>query len=99
MNHLQHGMPVPDQAVSDVVFGPGFFDFKLEGKNKIDFGEVCILDTHTAWQIGQAHLSSDCEAVLRVLAGQCTCVIPWLDPVCLRDALAMSCTTQSTLGL
>ena len=72
VKHLQHGMPVPDQAVSDVVFGPGFFDFKLEGKNKIDFGEVCILDTHTAWQIGQAHLSSDCEAVLRVLAGQCT---------------------------
>ena len=72
MKHLQHGMPVPDQAVSDVVFGPGFFDFKHEGKNKIDFGEVCILDTHTAWQIGQAHLSSDCEAVLRVLAGQCT---------------------------
>jgi hypothetical protein len=63
VKHLQHGMPVPDQAVSDVVFGPGFFDFKLEGKNKIDFGEVCILDTHTAWQIGQAHLSSDCEAV------------------------------------
>jgi hypothetical protein len=25
VKHLQHGMPVPD--VSDVVFGPGFFDF------------------------------------------------------------------------
>jgi hypothetical protein len=58
--------------VSNVVFDPGFFDFKHEGKNKIDLGEVCILDTHTAWQIGQEHLSSDCEAALRVLAGQCT---------------------------
>jgi len=70
VKHLQHGMPVPDQDVSDVVFGIGFFDFKRDDNNKIDFGEVCILDTHTAWQIGQSHLSSDCEAVLRVLVGQ-----------------------------
>jgi hypothetical protein len=72
VKHLQNGMPVPDQAVSDVVFDPVFFDFKHEGKNKIDFGEVCILDTHTEWQIGQAHLSGDYETILRVLAGQCT---------------------------
>jgi hypothetical protein len=63
---------VPDQTVSDVVFGPGFFDFKHEGKNKIDFGEVCVLDTHTSCQIGQAHLSGDYETVLRVLTGQYT---------------------------
>ncbi len=42
VKHLQHGMPVPDQAVSDVVFGPGFVDFKHEGNNKIDFGSLCV---------------------------------------------------------
>jgi hypothetical protein len=69
---LQHGMPVPVQPVSDVFFGQGFFGFKHDGTNRIDFGEVCILDTHTAWQIGQAYVSSEYETVLRVLAGQCT---------------------------
>ena len=69
VKYLQHGMPVPEQAVSDVFFGHGFFGFKHDGNNRIDFGEVCILDTHTAWQIGQACVSDDYEAVLRVLAG------------------------------
>jgi hypothetical protein len=45
---VQHGMPVPDQVVSDVVFGLGFFDFKHEGKNKIDFGEVRHISPATA---------------------------------------------------
>ena len=30
-------MPVPDQAVTDVVFSLGFFGFNHDGNNKIDF--------------------------------------------------------------
>jgi hypothetical protein len=44
MDSVQEHYPNFDE-LSDVAFSPGFFDFKHEGKNKIDFGEVCILHT------------------------------------------------------
>jgi hypothetical protein len=56
VKHLQHGMPVPDQAVIDVVFGPGFFDSKHE----------CWQGNAPSASADRAmHLQ-------RVLAGQCT---------------------------
>ena len=46
-------------------------DFKQVSKNKIDFVEVVILDTHTSCQIGQTYERGKYETVLRVFVSRC----------------------------
>jgi hypothetical protein len=50
--HIQYGIPVSHKDVCDRFFAVDFHVFKETGKNKLDFGEVCILDTRKSWHIG-----------------------------------------------